>query len=249
MDPQPKVFQAGFRTSMKEINSMAEIHGILFDVDGTLLDSNDAHAHAWVEAMAQHGHNIPFEKVRPLIGMGGDKVLPETLGIAKDSEEGKQISQARKQIYLTKYLPHIKPFPRTMELLQRLHNAGMKLVIATSAEQDELQKMMQVIDPHAADLFEEAASSKDAKQSKPDPDVMNAALKLSGLPAEQVLMIGDTIYDIESAAKAGIKTIAFRCGGWQDADLKGAIAIYDGPADLLQHYDTSPLAGQTKVNS
>src|SRR6266567_4369871 len=186
---------------------MTQVRGVIFDIDGTLVDSNDAHAHAWVEAMAEQGYQVPFEKVRPLIGMGGDKVLPETLGIAKDSEVGKRISQRRKELFKQRYLPHLKAFPGAMELLERMHEQGLKLIIATSA----------------------------------DPDEIAAAVQRSGCSPQELVMIGDTAYDIEAAAKVNIKTIAFRCGGWSDKDLAGAIMIYDGPADLLAHYDTTVL--------
>lgn len=221
---------------------MKQVHGVIFDVDGTLIDSNKAHARSWVEAMAEFGHNVPLEKVGPLIGMGGDKVLPEVLGIQKDSEQGKKIEQRRGQIFKERYLPTLKAFPRTMDLLRHLHDHGLKLIIATSAKPDELQPMLRIIDPHAPDLFSLEATSKDASESKPDPDVMQAALKRSGYSPDEVVMIGDTAYDIEAAARSDIKTIAFRSGGWSDQDLQGAIAIYDGPADLLAYYLESPIA-------
>lgn len=221
---------------------MTHIRGVILDVDGTLVNSNDAHAHAWVQAMAENGHQVPFDKVRPLIGMGGDKVLPETVGAAKDSDEGKKISQRRKQIFMQQYLPTIKPFPHTADLLTRMREAGLTLVIATSAEPDELNKLLQVIGPDASDFFKQETSSKDAPNSKPDPDIMHAALQRLGCPAAQAVMLGDTAYDIEAAAKASVPTIALRCGGWSDDDLRGALAIYNDPADLLAHYDHSPLA-------
>ncbi len=221
---------------------MSQIHGVLFDVDGTLVESNKAQASAWVEAMEEYGYKASVEKVGPLIGMGGDKVLPETLGIEKDSEIGKKIQERRGQIFKERYLPKLRAFPGTMELLRHMHEQGLKLVIATSAQPDELKALLNVIDPHAADLFAQEASSKDAQHSKPDPDVIYAALQRAGYPAEQVVMIGDTVYDIESAGRAGIQTIAFRSGGWSDQDLRGAVAIYDGPADLLAHYDDSLFA-------
>lgn len=214
----------------------------ILDIDGTLVDSNDAHTHAWIQAMAVYGHRVPFTRVRPLIGMGGDKVLPETLGIAKDSEEGQQISARRKAIFLSQYVPNLHPFPAARELLQHMHGQGLKLIVATSSEPDELQQLLQVIGPHIQDLFEERTSARDVKHSKPDPDVMHAALQRAGARPDKALMIGDTAYDIESATRVAVETIAFRCGGWSDHDLQGAIAIYDGPADLLAHYQASPLA-------
>ncbi len=218
-----------------------QIHAVILDVDGTLLDSNDAQAHAWIDAMATQGHQVSFEKIRPLIGMGGDKVLPEVLGIDKDSEEGKKISEKRKELVKTRYLSTIKSFPQAKELLQHMHDCGLKLVVATSAEPDEVEQTLKIVGPHVQDLMEKQLTSKDAKLSKPDPDIMQAALKQSGFSPDEVVMLGDTPYDIEAAAKAGIKSIALRSGGWDDKDLAQAIAIYTDTVDLLAHYDTSPL--------
>ncbi len=220
---------------------MTQVRGVIFDVDGTLVDSNDAHAYAWVEAMAEQGYHVSFETVRPLIGMGGDKVLPLTLGIAKETEEGKRINQRRNEIFKQRYMPHLKAFPGAMALLERMHEQGLKLLIATSAEPDEAHALLQVIGPHAAILFAHYVSAKEVKRSKPDPDVVAAAVERSGYSSQELVMIGDTPYDIEAAAQVNVKTIAFRCGGWSDKDLAGAIMIYDGPADLLAHYETSVL--------
>src|SRR2546421_2208634 len=218
---------------------MTHIHAVIFDVDGTLVDSNDAQARSWVDALKEFGYSVPYEKVRPLIGMGGDKVLPETIGVQKDSEKGKQISKRRSEIFKEKYLPTIQAFPGAQELLNRMREQGLKLAIASSAQPDELRSLLQIVG--AADLIEDKTSSEDAKRSKPDPDVMQVTLKKVGYPPNEVVMIGDTPYDIEAASKVGVGTIAFRCGGWNDADLAGAIAIYNDPADLLAHYDSSPL--------
>ncbi len=191
--------------------------------------------------MAEQGYPVSFETVRPLIGMGGDKIVPQTLGIAKESEEGKRFSQRRKEIFKQRYLPHLKAFPGTRELLERMHKQGLKLIIATSAEPDEVQGLLQIIGPHASELFAPLISAQEVKHSKPDPDVIYAAVQHSGYSPQELVMIGDTPYDIEAAAKVKSKAIAFRCGGWSDKDLAGAIMIYDGPADLLAHYETSVL--------
>jgi HAD superfamily hydrolase (TIGR01509 family) len=221
---------------------MTQIRGIIFDIDGTLIDSNDAHAYAWQQAMAESGYDVSFDRIRPLIGMGGDKVLPELLGIQKDSEIGSKIDRFRSQVFKERYLPGLRAFPGAMELLSYLHNHSFMLAIATSSKPDEMHSLLKVIDPHAIDLFAQEVSAKEASQSKPDPDVIQVALKRTQCSSNQALMVGDTAYDIEAAARSGIKTIAFRCGGWSDRDLQGAIAIYDGPADLLAHYAESPLA-------
>ena len=219
---------------------MSKIRGIILDIDGTLVDSNDAHAKAWVEALAEHRINVPYEQVRGLIGKGGDKLLPEVSGISEETPEGEAISKRRGEIFKSRYLPHIKAFPRTRELLQRMRDDGLKLVVASSAKEDELKPLLEKAG--AADLIEEKTSSDDAENSKPDPDIVKAALDGADFAAAEAVMLGDTPYDIEAASKAGVKVIAFRCGGWDDAGLAGAIAIYDGPADLLAHYDDSPLS-------
>ncbi|HEX6478677.1 MAG TPA: HAD family hydrolase [Ktedonobacteraceae bacterium] len=218
---------------------MSNIRGVILDVDGTLVLSNDAHAQSWMEAMADFGYYIPYEKVRSLIGMGGDKVLPETIGLQKDSEEGIKISAKRKEIFKKRYLPVLQSAPGARELLEYMRVHGLKLAIASSSEKDELKALLQVAG--ASDLIQEETSSSDASRSKPDPDVMQVTLQRIGLPANQVLMLGDAPYDIEAAAKVGVGTIALRCGGWTDPELKGALAIYNDPADLLDHYGTSPL--------
>lgn len=219
---------------------MKPIQGVILDVDGTLVDSNDAHAHAWVEAFAEQGIRVEFEKVRPLIGMGGDKLMPEVSGISEETEQGELISKRRSEIFKEKYLPHLKAFPKTKEMLQRLRDEGLKLVVASSAKKDELKSLLKIAG--ADDLIEEQTSSDDAENSKPDPDIIEAALEALDLPPDSVVMLGDTPYDIESASRAGVRAIAVRSGGWSDEDLKGAIAIYDDPADLLEQ--VSGVLGQ-----
>ena len=218
---------------------MKQIRGVILDVDGTLVDSNDAHARAWVEALAEHGVDVEFEKVRRLIGMGGDKLLPEVSGISEETPEGERISKRRGEIFKERYLPKLKAFPSTRELLEKMRDEGLKLVVASSAKEDELNPLLKIAG--ADDLIEKKTSSDDAENSKPDPDIVKAALDSSGLAPGEVVMLGDTPYDIESASRAGVRVIAVRSGGWEDADLSGAVAIYDGPADLLAHYDSSPL--------
>jgi len=215
--------------------------GALLDIDGTLVDSNDVHARAWVDALTEQGHSASFEEVRPLIGTGGDTVLPKIAHLDGDSLEGKKIDERRGEIFKTRFLPTVKPFPQVRALLLRMRESGLKLVIATSAKPTEADPLLQLAD--ISDLIDVQTTSDDAAHSKPAPDIIQAALKKSGLAAAAVLMLGDTPYDIESARKSGVSTIVFRCGGyWDDAHFKGALAIYDDPADLLAHYDRSPLA-------
>ncbi len=216
------------------------IRGVLLDVDGTLVDSNDAHARAWIAALEQHGHQASFERVRALIGKGGDKLLPEVAGLEKGSPEGERIAESRKQIFKERFLPALRPFPQARALLERMQRDGLRLVVASSAEKDELGALLDAA--QVADLIERETSSSDAPHSKPDPDIVQAALQQLGEPPDSVLMLGDTPYDVEASAKAGVRTIALRCGGWDRPDLAGALAIYDDPADLLARYDESPLS-------
>ncbi|XYH97736.1 HAD family hydrolase [Sorangium sp. So ce1128] len=220
---------------------MASIRGVIFDIDGTLIDSNDAHARAWVDALAEFGHKVQFEEVRRRIGMGGDKLLPEATGISSESPEGKKMSARCSEIFMEQLLPELRAFPGTKELLEELHRRGIKIVIASSAQKEKLRELLKLTG--ADGVIESATSASDAEQSKPDPDIVEAALGNLGLPPGEVVMIGDTPYDVQAAARAGLRTIGFRSGGWTDTGLTGAIAVYDGPADLLAQLDTSPIAG------
>lgn len=217
------------------------LQAVILDVDGTLILSNDAHAQAWVEAFATYGYDVPFDKVRPLIGMGGDKVIPKMVpGLNKEEGDGKAISQKRKELMIEKFAPTLASANGTRELVLHMKEQGLQLIIATSATSEELSLLLKA--GKVDDLLDEATTSSDAKDSKPSPDIVQAALKKINMEPNQALMIGDTPYDIESANKAGVNVIAVRCGGFDDTQLKDAIAIYDDPGDLLARYDDSPLA-------
>jgi len=219
-----------------------KLAGVLLDIDGTLIDSNDANARCWMEALLAHGVEVNYIKLREAVGMGGDNLLPKVAHIEGDSPQGKAISETRSEILKSKYLPTLRGFPQVKELLTRLHGDGLKLVVATSAKPDEADALLKL--RGAPDLIDTIATTEDAESSKPAPDIINAALKKSGLAAEEVIMLGDTPYDVESAQKAGVGIIGVRCGGWAAPDLKGALAVYNDPADLLAHYDELPLARQ-----
>jgi len=217
------------------------IRGALLDVDGTLVLSNDAHAQAWVEAFGAYGYDVPFEKVRPLVGMGGDKVIPRLApGLSDEEGVGKKVAGKRKELVLDKFGPALQPANGSRPFVEHAQQEGLKLVVASSASAQELELLLKVA--RVDDLLPERTTKDDAAQSKPAPDIVEVALKKTGLPAGDVIMIGDTPYDIEAAEKIGVRTVAVRCGGFSDDDLKGAMAIYDDPADLLAHYDESPLA-------
>jgi HAD superfamily hydrolase (TIGR01509 family) len=215
------------------------LKGVIFDIDGTLVDSNDAHAQSWVDTFAEAGYEMPFEVVRPLIGMGADKLLPKTIGILHDSEQGKKLIKRRSEIFRERFLPRLQPLHGARALVLRVREDGLKAIVATSAKDEELKGLLKAA--KVEDLMEEKATASDAKKSKPDPDIVEAAIEESGISPENAVMIGDTPYDVEASTRAGVRIIAFRSGGWDDASLKGATEIYDGPSDLLARYGASLL--------
>jgi HAD superfamily hydrolase (TIGR01509 family) len=220
---------------------LARLRGVLLDVDGTLIDSNGAHAASWADVLVEAGYNIRPDHVRPLVGMGGDKVVPVLTGFDHESPRGKELSERKKAVFEQKYLPQLKPTRGARELLEQMLAEGLSLIIATSAGDDELRGLLE--QAGVADLIHRATSSSDVESSKPDPDVIGVALTKGKLTADEAVMVGDTPYDIAAAAKAGVPTIALRSGGWwDDLALGGAVAIYNDPADLLAQYDESPLS-------
>ncbi len=216
------------------------LKAVLFDIDGTLVESNEAHALSWVQALRESGRNRSLDEVCPLIGMGKDHLLPKLLGLASESEDGKKLSNRKKEIFFKEYLPHLQPTPGAKALIEKLRDLGLKLAIATSASDEEVEALLRIC--HANHLIPAKASRAEAEQSKPSPNVIEVALnKIQAYPSE-TLMLGDTPYDIEAALKAGVHTIAFRCGGWTDEELPGALGHFDHPLDLLENLEFSPLS-------
>jgi HAD superfamily hydrolase (TIGR01509 family) len=216
------------------------LRAVLLDVDGTLVDSNDAHAQAWVDALAEDGLPFPVARVRPMIGMGGDQLLPALTGITKDEPRGKALSERRSEIFLQRYLPTLQAFAGAKDLVARLRARGLRTVVATSASEDEAKRLIEIAG--IADLVDAKTTADDAEASKPAGDLIAAAVARAGVEAADTLLLGDTPYDIAAGKRAGVGTIALRCGGFSDAELAGATAIYDGPAALLAAFDRSLLA-------
>ena len=213
---------------------------MIFDVDGTLIDSNDAHARAWLQAFAEYGMTVTHESVRRAIGMGGDKLMPVVAGVEEDSPQGKKITERRKQIFKEAWLPRLRPFPGVRALIEHLKRKGFTLAVASSATEEELHSLLEVA--RVTDLISTRTSSDDADRSKPDPDIVTAAIKRVGCPKDRTVMVGDTPYDVEAATRAGIQIIGLTCGGWSREDLRGTVAVYTDPADLREKYGTSVFA-------
>ncbi len=219
---------------------------VIFDIDGTLLDSVDLHARAWEEAFRHFGYDVPFEEVRKEIGKGGDQLLPVFLGKEDIERVGHQLEEYRSKLFKEKFLNQVKPFPGVRALFEKVLQSGQKVALASSARGDELEHYEKIAG--IEDLVEVETSSADAERSKPYPDIFEAALDRLGpeIPKEEVIVVGDSPHDAEAAKRAGLRTIGVLCGGFPEETLReaGCIAIYDGPEDLLRHFEESPLAGR-----
>jgi HAD superfamily hydrolase (TIGR01509 family) len=217
-----------------------KLEGVLLDVDGTLIDSNGAHARSWSDTLREFGYDISAERVRPLIGKGGDKLLPELIGVEVDSEHGRAMTERRAGIFRDRYIPALRQTRGARALVERLRREGLQLIIATSANEEELRPMLRQVG--LEDLLAKKTSSDDADHSKPDPDIIVAALEKGGLAPDAAILLGDTPYDVEAAARASVETVALLSGGWNADALHGAVAIYEDPDDVLRHFTASPFA-------
>ncbi|HEU5116092.1 MAG TPA: HAD family phosphatase [Isosphaeraceae bacterium] len=219
------------------------IQAVIFDIDGTLVDSVDLHAQAWQDAFRHFGHEFDFQRIRSQIGKGGDQLVPVFLDPREVEERGQEIRDYREKLYKDRYLDKVKAFPQSREILERVKQDGKKVALASSGEDDVVEANKKVA--HIENLADVETNASDVERSKPHPDIFGAVLKkLGDLDPSRAIVIGDTPYDAEAAAKIGLRTIGVLCGGFAESDLRaaGCIAIYQGPADLLAHYDSSPLA-------
>jgi HAD superfamily hydrolase (TIGR01509 family) len=211
---------------------MRRFSAVLLDVDGTLVDSNDAHAHAWVDAFAERGIDVAVERVRRMIGMGGDRVIAEI------APREKHLADRRAELFRERWLARVTPLPKARELVLRLQAEGYEIAIASAARPDELAPLLEVAG--IADLVPKNAP--EVRASKPDPETIEAALARVDAPRERAVMVGDTPYDVQAARAAGVAVIGVTTGGWSVEGLAGALAVYDGPAGLLAKWEHSPLA-------
>jgi HAD superfamily hydrolase (TIGR01509 family) len=226
--------QRGARVRLQRMPNIDEVSALLFDVDGTLIDSNAAHAETWAQALTEHGFACEPSRVRPFVGMGADKLLPAIAGIAAESSEAQAIGMRKKALF-DERLPQLRPTRGARLLVSYLTKAKKRVIVATSADEREMAALLDRAG--VSDLIRRRTSKDDAAQSKPDPDIVAAALATVGSGRPNALMIGDTPYDIEAARRAGIRSVALRCGGyWSDEELAGAVAIFDDPGALLAYW-------------
>jgi HAD superfamily hydrolase (TIGR01509 family) len=221
------------------------VKAVIFDMDGTLVDSVGQHARAWQDAFAEFGHRIALAELRGQIGKGGDQLMPCFLSADQLAAQGARISARRGEIMKERYLAEVKPFPSVRALLERVRARRIRIVLASSAQTSELsiyKRLAQI-----EDLVDAETSSDDVEKSKPHPDVFLAALaQLDPAAREDAVAVGDSPYDAQAAGKAGLRCVGFLCGGFAAEDLRaaGCVALYDGPADLLARFDESLLGGE-----
>jgi HAD superfamily hydrolase (TIGR01509 family) len=218
-------------------------NAVIFDVDGTLIDSVDLHAAAWVETFRHFGLVVSHGAVRSQIGKGGDQLMPVFVPRDLLERRGGEIEAFRADLFKRDYLSQARAFPGVRALFERIRTAGQTVVLASSGKADEVERYQEIAG--IADLVQAVTTSDDAERSKPHPDIFEAALAALGdVQTNEVIVVGDTPYDAEAAGKAGLKTVGLLSGGFPKADLRaaGCVSIYRDPADLLANYDSSPLA-------
>lgn len=219
------------------------IKAVLFDIDGTLVDSNDYHVAAWQAVFKRIGASFDDQVVHDQIGKGTDMLVP-TLLPDTDETEQENMGEEHGRIFKSKYLHQVKPFAAARDLLIKVKGSGRQVVLASSASSEELEHYIGLMD--AGEIVDVSTTSDDVERTKPAPDIFATALKkLSPLDASQVIVVGDTPYDIEAAARCGIAAVGVRSGKFSDATLRGAgaAALYDDVAALLADFEHSPLNG------
>ncbi|MEU2157667.1 HAD family hydrolase [Streptomyces sp. NPDC019396] len=213
----------------------------LFDVDGTLTDTNHLHVVAWWEAFRQAGHAVAMRKIHRAIGLSAADLVAHLLGDARDRDEDEALAAAHDTLYGT-WFDRLPALDGAQDLLRTLAGRGWRIVLATSAGGGELKALRRAID--ADEVIAGVASADDVEAGKPAPEPVHQALELVGVPAAEAVFVGDTVWDMKAASAAGVRAVALLSGGIPRADLEeaGAAAVYDDPAGLLKHLDSSLLA-------
>lgn len=219
------------------------VRAVIFDVDGTLIDSVDQHALAWLKTFRRFERPAAFEEIRGQIGKGGDQLMPVFLPPEMIEAHGEAVEQHRVDLFKREFLPGLQPFPKVRTLFERIRRDDRRIILASSAKAEELERYKEIAE--IADLVDAATSSDDAERSKPFPDIFLAALDRAGVKAGEAVVVGDTPYDAQAALTGGIEAVGVLCGGFPEAELReaGCKAVYRDPEHLLAAYAQSPLAG------
>ncbi|MET9911569.1 HAD family hydrolase [Streptomyces sp. NPDC006476] len=213
----------------------------VFDVDGTLVDTNHLHVATWWEAFRQAGHQVPMHAIHRSVGLPSEDLITRVLGEERDKDQDGELSAAHKTLY-AQYFDRLPALEDAGRLLRRLHHDGWRVVLATSASGPELSALRRALS--ADEAIHATASADDVEEGKPAPEPVEHALELAGVPAERAVFVGDTVWDMRAATRAGVRCVGVLCGGIPRADLEeaGAEAVYDDPAHLLADLEGSPLA-------
>ena len=218
------------------------IQAVIFDIDGTIIDSADLHIESWQRALKKFGKDSSYEKIRSQIGKGADEFLAEFFARDQLGRIRDDLEDYRGKLFKDEYLPKVKAFPLVRELFERIKQEGKKIALASTAKEDEIKIYKEIA--RIEDLVDSVACSEDVKHSKPHRDICSAAVhKLGNIAPDRVIAVGDTRYDAEAAGKISVRTIGLLCGGGNREELHraGSVAIYQDPAALLLHYESSPL--------
>ncbi|ASW54565.1 HAD family hydrolase [Plantactinospora sp. KBS50] len=216
--------------------------GVLFDVDGTLVDTTYLHTVSWWQAFRQQGHDVPMARIHRAIGMGSDQLLDHLLTDERDRDADQKLVTAHSTLFAT-YWQRLRPLPAATDLVRACAAGGLRVVLASSAAEPELAALRAVLG--VDDVVHAITSSADARASKPAPDIVATALERAGLDPDRALFVGDSVWDVVAAAKLDVGCIGLTCGGTSREELAGAgaIAVYEDPADLLAAFGESPLSG------
>jgi HAD superfamily hydrolase (TIGR01509 family) len=209
------------------------LRAVLFDVDGTLADTNYLHAVCWWEAFSQSKFDVPMVRIHRAIGMGSDHMLDALLPEDRDRDQDGSMRAAHSALYAT-FWTRLRPLPGAPDLLRACQERGWRVVLASSADEHEFGALLAALD--ADDAIDDATSSGDVEQSKPAPDLVQVALDKAGVPPEAAVFVGDTVWDVQASNKAGVPCIGLLSGGIGQDELRdaGAAEIYDDPAALLE---------------
>jgi HAD superfamily hydrolase (TIGR01509 family) len=212
----------------------------ILDIDGTLVDTNYQHALAWFRAFRDNGIVLPVWRIHRHIGMGGDQVIPALCGEETEERLGEKIRDAESEHYFS-MIEEVETMDASRELIEALSQRGHSIILASSAKEKEVDHYLDLLD--ARELADAWTTSADVEETKPEPDLVKAALARAGAPAQDAVMIGDTTWDVEAAGRAGVRTITVRTGGFGADELRqaGAIAIYESVRELLERLDDTPL--------
>jgi HAD superfamily hydrolase (TIGR01549 family) len=217
----------------------ATCKAVLFDIDGTLVDTNFLHVDAWLRACADVGHPVDAWRVHRAIGMDSSKLLGTLL-----DDDADRLGDAVKERHAEHYAAQrerMRRFAGSQELLRELADRGLQVVLATSAPQQEYDMVIEVLAP--GDSVSEVTTAEDVEAAKPAPDVIEVALKKAGVSADEAVMVGDAAWDAESCVRAGVRCIGVLSGGYGASELRdaGAVAVYDDVAEVLRRLDESPI--------